>query len=356
MGSNYLEDLYIASIDPPVEVYDAIALPAISGLIPEPNFIRPTELSFATASLSADDLRVVDELPNGAATESETDELRPMAKSGGDAAILTQEIAALDTTKLAPETPFDTSLRTPLWTEVDLLEDGSTPPDAQTLTPSDNGQVALLEPKIQNSPRIPDRPNMVPEPSTENVPLLTVTGIPLVTVRPPQRPSSLKTPDQKAQEALAALAQLRPKVRPAEAVAAIKPLPFEQPLLASLRPKSRPLDLETTQGISFLSRLISTISEGDEADVGTGAGTEPSNTLVRKQATLKRALNLRKINLIGVFGTKSTRRALIRLKSGHRVMVEVGDRLDGGRVAAIAKNELRYIKSGENITLSLPRG
>ena len=358
MGWDYLGDLYIASIDPPVEVYDAIALPAISGLIPEPNFIRPTELSFATASLGADDLRVVEELPNGTATESKTDELRPMAKSGGDAAVLTQEIAALDTTKLAPETqtPFDTSLRTPLSTEVDLLEDGSTPPDAQTLTPSENGQVALLEQKIQNSPRIPDRPNMVPEPSTENVPLLTVTGIPLVTVRPPQRPSSLKTPDQKAQEALAALAQLRPKVRPAEAVAAIKPLPFEQPLLASLRPKSRPLDLETTQGISFLSRLISTISEGEEADVGTGAGTEPSNTLVRKQATLKRALNLRKINLIGVFGTKSTRRALIRLKSGRRVMVEVGDRLDGGRVAAIAKNELRYIKSGENITLSLPRG
>ena len=77
---------------------------------------------------------------------------------------------------------------------------------------------------------------------------------------------------------------------------------------------------------------------------------------MRKQATLQRALDLRQINLIGVFGTKSTRRALIRLKSGRRVMVEVGDRLDGGRVAAIAKNELRYIKSGENITLSLPRG
>ena len=269
-----------------------------------------------------------------------------------------QEIAALDTTKLAPEaqTPFDPSLRTPLSTEVDLLEDGSSPPDTQAVTTAEDGQVARLEANIQNLPSIPDLPNMVPEPSAEEVPLLTVTGIPLVTVRPPQRPSSLKSPDQKAQEALAALALLRPKVRPAEAVAAIKPLPFEQPLLASLRPKSRPLDLETTQGINFLSRLLSTISEGDEAEVGSGAGTEPSNALVRKQATLQRALDLRQINLIGVFGTKSTRRALIRLKSGRRVMVEVGDRLDGGRVAAIAKNELRYIKSGENITLSLPRG
>ncbi|MDA8739617.1 hypothetical protein N9M73_00530 [Rhodobacteraceae bacterium] len=358
MGWDYLGDLYIASIDPPVEVYDAIALPDSAGLLPDPNFIRPLALSFATAALGADDLQVVEELPNKTIAENITDNLRPTANTESDAAVLPQEIAALDTSKLKPETqtPFDRSLRTPLSTEVDLLEDGSSPPDAQANTTSDDGQVSLLEPKPQNTPLIPDRPNMVPEPSAENVPLLTVTGIPLVTVRPPQRPSSLKTPDQKAQEALAALALLRPKVRPAEAVAAIKPLPFEQPLSASLRPKSRPLDLETTQGINFLSRLLSTISEGDEAEVGSGAGTEPSNALVRKQATLKRVLDLRQVNLIGVFGTKSTRRALIRLKSGRRVMVEVGDRLDGGRVAAIAKNELRYIKSGENITLSLPRG
>ena len=358
MGWDYLGDLYIASIDPPVEVYDAIALPDLSGLIPDPTFIRPLELSLSTPALDADDLRVVEELPNEATAEAKNDQLRPGAKTESDAAILPQEIAALDTTKLAPEaqTPFDPSLRTPLSTEVDLLEDGSSPPDTQAVTTAEDGQVARLEANIQNLPSIPDRPNMVPEPSAEEVPLLTVTGIPLVTVRPPQRPSSLKSPDQKAQEALAALALLRPKVRPAEAVAAIKPLPFEQPLLASLRPKSRPLDLETTQGINFLSRLLSTISEGDEAEVGSGAGTEPSNALVRKQATLQRALDLRQINLIGVFGTKSTRRALIRLKSGRRVMVEVGDRLDGGRVAAIAKNELRYIKSGENITLSLPRG
>ena len=358
MGWDYLGDIYIASIDPPVEVYDAIALPDIANLTPDPNFTRPLELSFATAALDSDDLKVVEKLPNTSATEDKIDDLRQRANTGNDTAILPQEIATLDANDLNPETqtPLDPSLRIPLLTEVDLLADGSSPPEAQALTPSDEGKVALLEPEVQSSPLIPDLPNMVPEPSAEDVPLLTVTGIPLVTVRPPQRPSSLKSPDQKEQEALAALAELRPKVRPAEAVAAIKPLPFEQPLLASLRPKSRPLDLETTQGISFLSRLISTISEGDEAEVGSGAGTEPSNALVRKQATLKGALNLRRINLIGVFGTKSTRRALIRLKSGRRVMVEVGDRLDGGRVAAIAKNELRYIKSGENITLSLPRG
>jgi hypothetical protein len=37
-------------------------------------------------------------------------------------------------------------------------------------------------------------------------------------------------------------------------------------------------------------------------------------------------------------------------------MVKVGDRLDGGQVAAIDVEELRYIKSGLNIILSMPSG
>jgi hypothetical protein len=37
-------------------------------------------------------------------------------------------------------------------------------------------------------------------------------------------------------------------------------------------------------------------------------------------------------------------------------MVKVGDKLDGGKVAAISDKELRYIKRGQNITLELPTG
>ena len=360
MGWEYLGDLYIASIDPFVEVFDAIALPDASSFIPEPDFIRPADLSQSRLALGAKDVNVVEQLPKEATTAvDESRDLQRMAETKGDEQIISQEVAALTAGNLEPEqqAEFDTSIRTPVATEVNLTEEGSTPQEAQTLGTEADGQLALLEPEVQSTPAVPDKPEMVPEPSAENVPVLTVTGIPLVTVRPPQRPSSLKTPAQKEQERLAALALLRPKARTAEAVAAIKPKPsFEQPLFASLRPKSRPLEFETTQGITFLERLLSTISEGDEAEVGSGAGTEPSNALVRKQATLKSGLNLSKINLIGVFGTSGKRRALIRLKSGRRMMVEVGDRLDGGRVAAIAKTELRYIKSGENITLSLPRG
>ena len=36
-------------------------------------------------------------------------------------------------------------------------------------------------------------------------------------------------------------------------------------------------------------------------------------------------------------------------------MVEVGDRLDGGRVAAISDSELRYVKGGRNVVLKSPK-
>ena len=82
----------------------------------------------------------------------------------------------------------------------------------------------------------------------------------------------------------------------------------------------------------------------------------PARATVARAATERNAIQLGKVNLIGVYGSPSDRRALVRLKNGRYVKVEVGDRVDGGRVAAIGDDELRYIKSGRNITLTLPNG
>ena len=62
------------------------------------------------------------------------------------------------------------------------------------------------------------------------------------------------------------------------------------------------------------------------------------------------------MNLIGVSGAPSERRALVRLPSGRFVTVEVGDRLDGGQVAAIGESSLQYVKQGRTITLEVPAG
>ena len=43
------------------------------------------------------------------------------------------------------------------------------------------------------------------------------------------------------------------------------------------------------------------------------------------------------------------------MPSGRVLNLKIGDRLDGGRVAAIGDGELRYTKGGRNITLRMPR-
>ena len=82
----------------------------------------------------------------------------------------------------------------------------------------------------------------------------------------------------------------------------------------------------------------------------------PSSASVAKQATLNNAINLRQVNLIGVYGTPSDRRALVRLPSGRYKKVRVGDTIDGGRVSAIGDSELRYQKGGRNLVLKIPSG
>ena len=82
----------------------------------------------------------------------------------------------------------------------------------------------------------------------------------------------------------------------------------------------------------------------------------PSNASVSRQATVKNAINLRKLNLIGVYGKPSSRRALVRMGNGRYRKVEVGDRIDGGRVSAIGDSELRYTKGGRSVVLKMPRG
>lgn len=86
------------------------------------------------------------------------------------------------------------------------------------------------------------------------------------------------------------------------------------------------------------------------------APSRPSAASVSKQATEQNVINLRKVNLIGVYGSANSRRALVRLSNGRYKKVKVGDRLDGGSVSAIGSSELRYVKRGKNVVLTMPRG
>ncbi|TDX23380.1 hypothetical protein [Rhodovulum visakhapatnamense] len=120
----------------------------------------------------------------------------------------------------------------------------------------------------------------------------------------------------------------------------------ENALVASLRPASRPSDFE--------ERAVAAAPAVPAA--AAVAPSVPTTASVAKQATLPDAINLRDLNLIGVFGSSADRRALLRLPSGRFVKVKVGDSIDGGQVAAIGETQLRYVKHGRNIVLDLPGG
>ncbi|MEM9972380.1 MAG: hypothetical protein AAF762_14970, partial [Pseudomonadota bacterium] len=82
----------------------------------------------------------------------------------------------------------------------------------------------------------------------------------------------------------------------------------------------------------------------------------PSTASVARQATLEDAIRLNRLNLIGVYGAPSDRRALVRLSSGRYVKVKVGDRVDGGTVSAISASQLQYRKGSRTLSLTVPEG
>jgi len=84
--------------------------------------------------------------------------------------------------------------------------------------------------------------------------------------------------------------------------------------------------------------------------------TGPVSATVARAATDNNAIALGRVALVGVFGTTSNRRALVRMPNGRFKKVSVGDRVDGGRVAAIDSGSLRYTKGGRTVTLQMPKG
>ncbi len=124
-----------------------------------------------------------------------------------------------------------------------------------------------------------------------------------------------------------------------------------QAVTASLTPIRRPGDFDTTVKRARAETAAQPVPQSQQMQVSL-----PSSTSVARQATEKDVLKLRDVNLIGVYGSASSRRALVRLGNGRYQKVRVGDSLDGGQVAAIGEGELRYIKRGRNVVLRMPQG
>lgn len=194
----------------------------------------------------------------------------------------------------------------------------------------------------------------------------------LGTVRPRVRPDDLVQINERSQLGgltRTELALIRPKPRPETAQTANAPAasgvddsgPSSASAIAqSLKPQVRPNTIDRAVQQALLSPQPNAAPDAESNSTPPSQATiAPSgrtpNTVAR-EATVRNALNLNKINLIGVYGKASSRSALIRMGNGRYRKVQVGDNLDGGRVAAIDATELRYVKSGRSIVLKMPRG
>jgi type IV pilus biogenesis protein PilP len=205
--------------------------------------------------------------------------------------------------------------------------------------------VARLDSDLQ----APDAAALAAATGAEAAPLGSAAGLARVP-SPPSRPAQL---------ASLAAPNRTDATPPAEAAEEITALEAEAPLpespyavISSRKPASRPASLER-EAEKIRQRSAAATPVAAAAAVRP---TAPTKASVAKSATEANVLNLARMNLIGVYGGASDRRALIRLPSGRFVKVKVGDRIDGGRVASIGADEVRYVKGGRNITLEMPRG
>lgn len=266
----------------------------------------------------------------------------------------------------------------------ELDTDGQVTPTPQgALTP--NGVLVFSDPNVRPSPR----PQITPATTAEDLARGVLSGI-----RPPPRPRNVPELQERNEldgRSRAELATIAPPERPPslQELAAAEAAPTDTDAVppgamrTSPAPENRPRDFAETVAkarAAATTQVASTSgtrggAAGASLAVGgttatasapqpappaetqrSSAPTIPTTASVARQATIENAMPLNRINLIGVYGTPNSRRALLRLASGRYVKVEVGDRVDGGRVAAIGETSLQYTRGGRNITLDMPRG
>ncbi|MBB3993601.1 hypothetical protein GGR95_001232 [Sulfitobacter undariae] len=325
-----IEPVYFSSLDPVSAATDAIALPATSNfstdvqmaaMVSPPPFGQRTDINAAGLIVPTPEGVVA---PGGYTLVAASPPLKPSA-------------SALRSTALSQETA---------------------------------AAIAVVSPLLGFRPN--SRPTDLAE-RTERAQLGGISRIELAAFRPSFRPNSLQDRARQAQERAAAEIAARESETAAAATAAaaaaaalalpdtnaVAPPVQNATRLAtaeSKRPDTRP------RNFSRIVKRAERAAPVEETRVAAAASVAPrtvtpdipSRTSVARSATTKNAINLRRVNLIGVYGKPSSRRALVRLSNGRYQKVSVGDRIDGGRISAIGNAELRYSKNGKNVVLKIP--
>lgn len=321
-----LDEFYLTSIDPKVLEQDAVALPDPDTLRGDARPDTPADPPAADTMFSMDTRGLVQPTPDGALTPEGV------------------RVYAGKPARVPPSRPEET-----------LAEPAEDPAAAAERT-AQTERLAGLRPRA--------RPGDLTE-TNERETLGGRTRSELASLRPKLRPQSAQELAEQAAAASTADVSPDPDAVDAalQAAATVQvPDPFAgataQAVKVSVKPNARPRNFDrvvqrSQSQAQKQARQTAAVAVPRNQRISPSG---PTPTTVARAATEKNALKLRRVNLIGVYGTTSNRRALVRLANGRYKKVKVGDRLDGGRVAAIGTSELRYVKSGRSVTLTMPRG
>lgn len=342
-GTDTSDDVYVASLDPVITSQDAIGLPPSSQigvpLAPIPQQALPPRPG-QVFTLNSDGLILPEaegvETPYGVTVFSGNPGVAPRPRP-------------------VTEEPVETTLT-------------DTPPEDGTEVPATDEEAPVAAPAADLPPAPPEgvSPRARPDDFAENLERAQNGGLTrseLAEFRPRPRPASLQEQAEalRAQE-LAAAEAAAAALANAPTAADVDPATDSDPsdlgelqLASAPIPQSRPSNFDdaVAKALKEAEQVASAPAVPASAVVTPSI---PSSASVAKQATFENEINLGKINLIGVYGSSSDRRALVRLSNGKYVKVQVGDKLDGGQVAAISDDALRYVKRGKNVVLEVPQG
>jgi hypothetical protein len=358
-----LDDLYVASLDPNPAFEDAPALLRQNRSAGDSQAVKPKAPPPPGVRYDLDARGLVRPTPDGALSPEGVIVFAgppPIAPVRRDNSLVPSGLAPAIIDLTEPEPQIETALLTP------------TIP-AQT-GPFADPALAGFKPR-QRPADLSDR--------VERARLGGKTRAELARLRPGQRPQTILDQaeifaEARAAEAAAqaqaiqdALAQAETDAAAQERAASLTPLDedtaaTELAVATSLKPPARPRGFENivksarkAPAQSQPEVQTASAARATGPAVARGSRVRPSGPTagtVARAATDNNAISLGQVALVGVFGTSSSRRALVRLPSGRFKKVSVGDRVDGGKVAAIGASELKYTKSGRTLTLKMPKG
>lgn len=380
-GRGPQDEIFLAAIDGQPPAFDAVALPkpqtrpdpAPAAAMPPPPFGTQYEFE-PDGSIKASANGVV--MPDGFWLIAAKPPVLPPARP----AAISEPAAPAPATEATATPPPNSTASDAAAASISGLATMTGPTDAASASANATAEgtgpsSAFVQDGTVESRRPRERPASIAPAATDPAQAEDDAALPddpaltrWASLRPRMRPQSVVAAAEEARKAteaasLAARSAAEEKTTSsAQATLALSPRPAARPrdfsnaVAAAVSAATR----ETTQSASTTTRVPAPSAEPEEQEEPevkvSAAPRIPTRANVAKQATFKSAINLSKTNLIGVYGTDSKRYALIRTSSGRYQKVRVGDRVDGGTVAAITRNELRYKKGSKMLSLAMPKG